>query len=310
MNKTVTNHYPLVTAMIQYLSPEYGMGLRTQIQAELAELLGQINHQPNILEALLSSPAHIPLEMLKIYLDNVGYQVLDQMTDFDDDPVSPFRLAPFQRASPAERQELIRILAGHTDEPMRAHTATEMVRCAIRDNDHKFLDWLESRSDINQQIIFDAVGQKSPLEEDNPSTALPMVDRLFEYFSPEALPESDFCAITIQRNNIRTTAILMARGWDPQKVLENICSSHDGGNWSNRLLARLSASNHKKLEILSTLPSPEDLLNMSRQEVKLLLAGPSAREQKKMAREKKRAESRQYFIDRNLPLPEGLKNES
>jgi len=309
MSHEQINYYPLIKSLFEYLDPKYGMGHRAGVMRELEEILSRINHRQNILDALLTSPAFIPLRMLEVYLENVGLEVLSQMTNLDDEPISPVYLSSFENASADERRRLIEILGAYAEKPLRSSMIADLAKIAILESDTQFLSWLDDKHGIDDEVLWIVISRKTVIEEAVPAS-MPMLRDILGSADFSSEVWTKIATTAVVRSQYRTVAVLIASGWKPRAILENQLSGHSGGSWALKMLKRLNSSSHAELKFHASFPSLDQVFEMDRYALKVLMGGQSPRELKKLERLRKREESRQYFIDRNLPLPKGLQNES
>lgn len=115
----------------------------------------------------------------------------------------------------------------------------------------------------------------------------PFWAEVFEQIDTEADYTQRLAKTAIQESDMRCCALLLRAGYSLQSHLRPTDrTNHMIGRLSNRI-----SSAHGAIEILASLPSLEEIFLMPEEHIKLLMAGPSARQRKKMDKAAKAAKN-------------------
>lgn len=298
---TVNDPIHYVSVLTSYLSP----GLKTKnndaVRAELKAFLPGAPRDKRIMQSLLLLG---DVALIEPYLVAHGTEALRDLTDIDEDPISPWRRVDFEQIEPPHRIALFDLLFDAIGVDGR-DLLTHVARPAAISGDVAFLEHLLDRLNPDQDEVQSFLLYKLTLERAHPDVA-PVFAKLVELIAGEdGLPDG-FMQQATKKYAMRVTTILMKLGAMPRQVIEE-CGTRDPLSPYGRLLKRINSSNHAELDLYAKLPSIEDILRMTSDEAKLWLAGPSEvetrREAKRRLKDERIARTRAHFAAKGEPSP-------
>jgi hypothetical protein len=263
-----------ISILTSYLHPKTYGAFFNEIHSELRATLKNIEMNAQIGKMLISlgDPEFIPPVLQ--YLDQIG-------SDADEDQFTPFNCITFENVRSDHRFPTFRLLHAHQscpniaiqkrimtgilrtgDTALLQHVVTSFPQVDLFDVMEKF-DWNAELEDHHADIMVSVMTSICT----NQDACETLLDRAFRTQAP------------------RPVAMLMKLGMNAASTLDKL--QMPGSPWPMRLKARM-ASNHSALALLSTLPALEVIATMSNQDLRMMLAGPTAKEMKAARKIEKR----------------------
>ena len=295
----MTSLTPFIEGMIAYLDPAFEAAHRDEILAELRRRVTAEPFSPPLLQILLSSPRHIPLDVVEAYLDANGIDISAPIRNWDNTETSAVEDVDFAGFAPEERLRLLARLKGAR---WRREDIDRAILDSLADSDTAFLDAL-SRDGIrsNDRIIETALAGHV-IDQAGPGAASGLRHLLAGV--TDMTRRDEILAQALRDETVKAVAACLASGWTARGALARLGPVRFSNGALNRFFERGLSSRHRELTMQSWLPSVEEILSLP---IKQLNARLGPKPETKPGRSR-REEGRQHFISNGLPIPDRLKD--
>ncbi len=245
--ETSFNTLNILRAMISYTDPAADSAYRDLVLFELGQRIEKAPRTASILKALLSSPRHIPFDFLRRYLDAVGHDLLDDLTDIDLNPVAPIDCVELTDFAPGDRRTLVDLCAAHHPAGRLPARPGRLVSAAIASGDIALLERVRHLCQDSEEALLFRIESSSALEEAGPEAA-PAIEDFLQAADFSSQQWHKVISELIRKKRARSLALLIAAGWHPRHAL---CENEDAkkaGSWIQRFAFRLNESRHAEFE--------------------------------------------------------------